>query len=136
MIPGCTVTSLETPDYNCIAWAAEEDDRFWWPDPLNQAYWPVVVLREVTLAAFVAAYRTLGYEPCQDGRVEQGFQKIAIYANNGVPTHAARQLPSGAWTSKLGQWVDIEHDTPERVAAFPRCSGYGRPVQFMKRIAP
>jgi hypothetical protein len=28
----------------------------------------------------------------------------------GVPTHAARLLPSGLWTSKLGEWEDIEHD--------------------------
>lgn len=39
-----------------------------------------------------------------------GFQKVAFFVGaNGVPTHAARQLPSGLWTSKLGEWEDIEH---------------------------
>ena len=28
----------------------------------------------------------------------------------GIPTHAARQLRSGRWTSKLGQAEDIEHE--------------------------
>jgi hypothetical protein len=28
----------------------------------------------------------------------------------GIPTHAARQLTSGAWTSKLGNAADIEHE--------------------------
>jgi hypothetical protein len=27
-----------------------------------------------------------------------------------VPTHAARQLRSGAWTSKLGISEDVEHE--------------------------
>jgi hypothetical protein len=28
----------------------------------------------------------------------------------GKPTHAARQVGYGKWTSKLGSLVDIEHD--------------------------
>lgn len=28
----------------------------------------------------------------------------------GIPSHAARQLPNGRWTSKCGQAEDIEHD--------------------------
>ncbi|MCI0637958.1 MAG: hypothetical protein L0Y72_23715 [Gemmataceae bacterium] len=27
-----------------------------------------------------------------------------------MPTHAARQLPTGRWSSKLGPSEDIEHD--------------------------
>jgi hypothetical protein len=130
---GCTVTSLETTEYNCIAWAAEENDRVWWPDSLNIGYWPDGVAREETLDAFIAAYATLEYEPCADGVLEPGFQKIVIYSHSGKPTHAARQLPSGLWTSKLGRWFDIEHDTPEKVVRFPQCGGYGQPIQFMKR---
>ena len=26
-------------------------------------------------------------------------------------THIARQLPNGRWTSKFGNWEDIEHTT-------------------------
>jgi hypothetical protein len=38
-------------------------------------------------------------------------------------------LPTGKWTSKLGDWDDIEHDTLEALeAAF-----YGRVAQIMKR---
>lgn len=43
--------------------------------------------------------------------------------------HAARQLSSGAWTSKLGKDVDIEHDTPDDVAG----GLYGEVVQLMRR---
>ena len=132
--PGCRLTSLESFDYNCIAWAAGEDDRFWWPDSQQIGYWPDGVQREVTIEAFVAAYQTLGYERCSSSELEASFEKIVIYSKNGKPTHAARQLSTGKWTSKLGQWVDIEHDTPECVVTFsPKCADYGAPAQFMKR---
>jgi hypothetical protein len=45
-------------------------------------------------------------------------------------THAARQLPDGQWTSKLGKYVDIEHSAPEDVAG----GVYGEVMQFMKRL--
>lgn len=57
----------------------------------------------------MAAYATLGYETCQTRDLEPGKRKIAIYAKGDLPTHAARQLPTGEWTSKLGRYVDIGH---------------------------
>ena len=57
-----------------------------------------------------------GYAPIgEDGPLQDGYEKIAIYALDGEPTHAARQLDTGRWTSKLGKHEDIEHDTPGRV---------------------
>jgi hypothetical protein len=50
---GCVVTSPEDVHYNCVAWAAEDMDRWWWPD--EDSYWPEGVAREETIAAFVAA---------------------------------------------------------------------------------
>lgn len=107
---GYLFTSQATPDYNCIGWAAGEDDRWWWPDAAGVAYWPESVPREESLSAFVAAFATLGYAPSDNSSNEPGVVKIALYARSGVPTHAARQLGNGRWTSKLGQSEDIEHD--------------------------
>jgi hypothetical protein len=74
------------------------------------AYWPPNVARRVHLSAFLEAFASLGYEVCPDGRLERGWEKLAIYADaNGDPTHAARQLPSGRWTSKLGPLEDVNH---------------------------
>jgi len=42
--------------------------------------------------------------------LEIGFEKVAIYARDGTPLHAARQITSGKWVSKLGPREDIEHD--------------------------
>jgi hypothetical protein len=107
------VTSPATRDYNCIAWAAGDTAHWWWPevDPDNDAiFWPAGVPLEETLAAFTAAFVTLGYASCTGEDLEPGFERVALFANDGVPTHAARQRPSGRWTSKLGFLEDIEHE--------------------------
>jgi hypothetical protein len=104
-------TSPATFAYNCIAWAAGETGAWWWPfgDPL-ESYWPASVLRAVTLPAFRDAFATQGYAPCDSDEAEPGFERIALFATaEGTPTHAARQLPTGRWTSKLGQAEDVEH---------------------------
>jgi hypothetical protein len=122
--------SPATPEYNCIAWAANDAERFWWPDKFGVGYWPCTVPREVTLESFVLAYGTLGYAVCEDGDLEKGFEKIAIYANDNAPTHAARQLDNGKWTSKLGSGQDIEHDSLDILTG----NIYGAVVQFLKRL--
>lgn len=104
------VTSPIDKKYNCIAWVAENNTKFWWPDKMLTGYWPTDVPREETLKAFVQLYEKMGYKICSNHNFERGFEKIAIFINQtGIPTHAARQLPSGKWTSKLGEHKDIEH---------------------------
>lgn len=103
------ITSPTTPEYNCIAWAAGSNDAWWWPDPMGISFWPDGIAREVSTAAFIAAYGTVGFTICDGPNLEEGFEKVALYVLNGQPTHAARQLPSGMWTSKLGRQEDIEH---------------------------
>ena len=84
--------------------------------------------KEHNVAAFVAAFKTLGYEECDSGVLEDGYKKIAIYANNAGPQHAARQLPNGRWTSKLGRDADVQH-------ALDQLEGreYGKVVKFMRK---
>ena len=128
------ITSPATGAYNCIGWAAGDSGAWWWPDddPENEAaFWPANVPREETLAAFVAAFGTRGYVPCDDETLEVGFEKVAIYSTTeDRPTHAARQLAGGSWSSKLGTREDIEH-------ALRALEGdvYGRVVLFLKRPA-
>ena len=96
---------------------------------MNIGFWPKGVDRHETLTAFMAAYSSIGYAPCLDGELEPGFEKIVIYVGASGPTHAARQLFSGKWTSKLGQCEDIEHDTVVAVEG----PVYGTAAQYMKR---
>ena len=106
---GYQITSPVDPDYNCVAWAAGETNRWWWPDAAGEHYWPPSAPREETLDAFVAAFAVLGYLPSTSTSLEPDSAKLAVYAKSGLPTHVARQLPSGRWTSKLGNSEDIEH---------------------------
>ncbi len=111
---GYRVTSPPTTQYNCIAWAAGRDDRWWWPDA--DSYWPEGAQKEETIESFAAAFAMLGYKTCEASEFEAGCEKIAIFVDSmGTPTHAARQLPSGKWTSKCGRLEDIEHDLLEAV---------------------
>lgn len=130
-LPGCgyTLASPPTRAYNCAAWAAGENARWWWPDALGIWYWPPTVPREETVDAFAAAYGELGYERCADDSFEPGFQKIAIYTEAGIPQHVARQTKAGKWTSKLGREVDIDHNTLDGLVS----PLYGRPTCFLKR---
>ena len=121
-----TKTSEVDRRYNCIAWAAGATKRFWWPGP--NSYWPSEVPREVSLASFVAAYETLGYQTADDFSFVDGIEKIAIYLLNGKPTHASRQLDSPRWTSKLGKNIDISHELNALNGPV-----YGRPEIAMQR---
>ena len=105
------VTSNETSDYNCVGWAAEETmDRFWWP--ISQYYWPPGFPLDLTIENFLAVFGSFGYQSCTSLILEEGFDKVVIYIREGKPTHMARQLPNGQWTSKLGHSWDIEHKSP------------------------
>lgn len=123
-------TSPRTPQYNCIAWAAGDDSQWWQPSGLGGHYWPPGVPLEMTLSAYRSAYETLGYEVTPSDDMEQGYEKVAIFVDvDGIPTHAARQLLDGRWTSKLGENIDIAHDTVSDVGG----GFYGETALFMRR---
>lgn len=103
------ITSPRSPHYNCVAWAAGRDDVWMWPDPFGQAWWPAEATRKETIDAFIEVFALLGYERCETAQAEAGFEKLALFAVQGRPTHAARQLPDGRWTSKCGSREDIAH---------------------------
>jgi len=96
---------------------------------MGSDYWPDGVPRSVSLDAFIHAYETLGYQHCEGAEHEPGFEKIALYVKReGKPTHAARQMPDGRWTSKLGRAEDITHRLNALVGDM-----YGNVAQIMRR---
>lgn len=121
------LTSPATDKYNCIAWAAGDDGFWWWPG----RFWPKDVPAAVTRLAFIKAFVDRGYEECATADLEQGFEKVCLYLKLGRPTHAARQLPNGVWTSKLGKGFDISHELDGL-----RGTKYGHPGVYMKRSLP
>jgi len=97
----------------------------------NQAYSGPSKHRETITASPRSKKRSKrwGYDECTDDSLEEGVEKVALYGSGLLYTHAARQLPDGRWTSKLGKAEDIGHDTSDAVAG----ELYGEVVQFMKR---
>ena len=125
------VTSPATEVYNCIAWAAGDVGRWWWPDLLKKRYWPAGATRLETIAAFQEAFESLGFVVCPGEELEPGFEKIALFADEQGPQHAARQLSNSRWTSKLGELEDIEHALHDLAGV-----EYGQVVLVMRRLSP
>jgi hypothetical protein len=95
-------------------------------------YWPPQADVGQGIEALVSAYKTLHYELCDDGSVERGFEKIALFADvHGEWTHAAKQLSDGRWSSKLGDAEDITHATTHGVEG----SIYGQVKHYMRRAS-
>lgn len=122
----CRVTSPRDTNYNCIAWSVGDVSRWWEPG----LYWPQSSPdRELGPQVLVEMFRCLGFEECESPDLEPGFDKVAVYGNSLFYTHAARQLPSGKWTSKLGKCEDVEHNSPDDVSG----GVYGELLHIMKR---
>ena len=127
---GYTITSSHTPIYNCIAWAASDDTKWWDPDPLYQYYWPLRTRGDYRVESYIRAFESIGFIKCgNDSSVESGVEKVAIYAKYSLVQHMARQLPSGEWTSKCGNLEDITHHTLNGLES----DDYGVVVMILKR---
>lgn len=124
---GFRLTSPPDVSYNCLAWAAGANDAWW--DPSPGYYWPDHAPRNWTVESLIKAYEAHGFSKCADGSLESGYEKIALYGDPVGYTHAARQLSTGKWASKIGTLEDIEHAKPECLEG----ASYGRVVQFMRR---
>lgn len=124
------ITSQSDPNYNCIAWAAGDDQHWYEPSGFGGHYWPAAVPMEYTLDSYCQVFISNGYMPCTDDKPEPGYEKVAIYVDaNGLPSHAARSISAGTWTSKLGRLEDIEHDT---LSALEN-SDYGTVARIFKK---
>jgi hypothetical protein len=136
-IDGWVKSSEDTTDYNCFAFAVRDEGDWYSPLPINGYYWPSdVIPRNTLLATMIELYRHEGgFEPCENGDYEEGFEKIALNMNQfGNVTHAARQKNPKTWTSKMGVMEDIEHPLLSSLEdAGLTDDQYGKVAQFLKR---
>jgi hypothetical protein len=134
-------TSPGTVRYNCHAWGADHDDRWYEPPPQPgvpwvlpswvRRFWPLGVSPMPTIDNFREVFALEGFSDCVDGDLTSGMEKIAIFAKIPWATHTARQLPCGRWTSKLGRNIDIVHEVPQVLEG----PAYGAVSCFMERGA-
>ncbi len=129
------ITSETSDEYNCIAWALGETHRRWDPLGFVPDYWPQDLPQSDQVVAIQAALAMRGFESCDDGTLEEGVEKIALFADGSTIKHVARQLPSGRWTSKLGDHCDVEHELGDLVRIRSATWGfrYGEVVAYMGR---
>ena len=124
---GYEITSQESTRYNCVGWALHDTAKSWWPR--RGYFWPEDSQDE-SVEEFIRMFTGQGYEVCAKTEHEEGYEKIAIYCRDGTPSHVARQLPSGLWTSKCGDYHDITHS----LDGF-KGSSHGEATVIMRRSA-
>lgn len=122
------ITSPRDFTYNCIAWAANDNGRWWWPGDNPFMFWPKGCERVEAKDAFIAAFGTIGYSESTYVEESERYEYVAIFFLDSVPTHASRQLKNGSWTSKLGEEWDISHSIDGLNG-----TEYGEPDIYMKR---
>ena len=93
------ITSPESDRYNCIAWAAGDATRRWWPGEPDY-YWPPDAPQEDALASFQAVFAALGYREGATDEWKPGYEKVALFARDGShprrPPVAQRKLDQQA----------------------------------------
>jgi hypothetical protein len=125
-------TSNCTKRYNCLAWAAGCALKRW--DTWGKAYWPTNIPRDWNLDTITRLFQSLGYQLCKSDGLEDEWEKVALYAVGDECRHIARQKPDGKWTSKLGNLLDLDHDTLECLCSVSiDDDSYGRVARIMRR---
>ena len=112
---GYKKTSDRNPNYNCVAWAVGDTTRYWYDVKIKGYYWPPGTPSADTLEGWIKLFEIHGYEQTDKADLEPEYERVAIYVTDDGPEHVARQVASGAWSSKMGKGIDIEHPTLEAV---------------------
>jgi hypothetical protein len=142
-LDGAKKTSEASIKYNCIAWSATRTKKNWFEPKPTAAWeiWPNGIPDDYSLDSFILIFEKRGYKRCteKDTSFEFFYKKVAIYAAFGIYgqpqwefTHVSDQLHSGAWTSKLGKDIDIQHNTPHSLAGDVG-DEYGTIFKILKR---
>ena len=126
---GYEIAGESSNQYNCIAYAAGDANQWW--DFTERRYWPAHATRSEKMESLIEVFAGLGFQQCRDSSLESGFEKVALYEEQGMWKHAARQTPAGRWRSKMGRGPLIEHLTPESLSD----GVYGNPTIYMRRSA-
>ena len=118
-----------------MAYANRETHRYWdpngWPHPSAFYYWPLNTPN--TVEGWTGIFIVQGYERTNNYDIEEGFEKIAIYADltDLSPSHVA--ISDGhTWKSKLGDDCDIEHQSLDLLEGDQQ-DEYGIVAQVLRR---
>src|ERR1051326_2227811 len=154
---GFDITSPPDRRYNCIAWAAGDVTRWWWPAESPFAYWPAGMDREESLTSFIRAFATLGYEPASSGDPEPSFENVAarpppaLWARTEPPCSAAndftmarprprppyvRVADASAWRNASNAWGRKSRRMPTPRSLTIRCACSQLRVTSTRTVLP
>jgi len=132
--------------YNCFGFALGYNQ--WWEPPVfidelianEEAIWPLGLSESLDIDNYIAAARTERFYVSQDAMWEESCDTIMLYftTNDRKFQHAARQVSSGVWSSKLGTGSDITHaiDGIDRIDFGTGRIYMKRAIQSMANAAP
>ena len=116
IINGINFKIVEQDDinFNCIAHSLGIRNMSIWPAKLELWVWDKSLPYINTINNFVNLYRKFNYEICEDSSWEPDYDKIALYISilscRNTVSHAAKQIDSYWWSSKMGGDELFEHD--------------------------
>ena len=120
-------TSPVNYNYNCLSWALSCDTFPF--ENAKGAVWPWKNIPDDTADGWAKVLQIHGFEDTPNADFLPGFEKVAIFQDDGGGLHAARSDSAGRWKSKLGDMgPDIDHDDLDSLQ-----SGYGTLVRFLRR---
>ena len=100
------VITISTFEFNCVAFTLDIYDDYVW---ITEKSWPYKTIpRLLKIDSFKKLYELYGYEKCENELYEINYEKIAFYAKNNQPLHAAKQF-GNIWKSKISNLI-IEHE--------------------------
>ena len=107
------IIQQDNEDYNCIAHSLGYNHITIWPISKRFWVWDKTLPYINTINNFVSLYRKFNYEICEDSSWEFEYDKIALYisvlSGRNTVSHAAKQIDSYWWSSKIGGDELFEH---------------------------
>jgi len=95
-------------------------------------YWPEGLPTSETVETFEQLFLSFGFERCEDGSLESGHEKVALYVelDGSTASHASWQTIDGRWASKIGtNGTDVLHDAADDMNS----EAYGRVDRYYRR---
>ena len=92
-------------NFNCVAFTLDIFNDYMW---VTEKIWPKQLPRKLNIESFKLLYELYGYKECFDDSYDKAFDKIAFYAKNNQPLHAAKQF-GNIWKSKISNLI-VEHE--------------------------
>ena len=126
------ITSDCTPAYNCIGWALGMNDVWiglYHPSNFAWSWWPEGVACNEKTESLVALFEYFGFAQSDNASPEEGYDKVALYADEEGWTHAARIIAKNVLHSKIGTAWDIHHSGGHLFDS----TEYGKIFAYMKR---